>query len=63
MRKALVAFSLFTGIPWRAGVSFRRHPALIPRSEEEAMSQAIVTTKPVGFLPAISWTTRIDYAG
>jgi len=61
--KALVALRDFSGIPWRAGVSFRRHPALIPRSEEEAMSQAIVTTKPIVFLPAIAGTTRVDYAG
>jgi len=27
------------------------------------MSQAIVTTKPVVFLPAIAGTTRVDYAG
>jgi len=27
------------------------------------MSQAIVTTKPIVFLPAIAGTTRVDYAG
>lgn len=40
-----------------------RHRVTVPRSEEEAMYQAIVVTKPVAFLPAAAGRTRVVLEG
>jgi hypothetical protein len=44
-------------------VSLRRHPVSAPRSEEEAMYQAVVITKPIVPALVVAGRMRVAFVG